>query len=120
MNFVIEIDDYEIVSSGTLMTVHDKKVVFTIEDLRYEFIFKDNPEAKENNVHANVITNGKGLEVMFENFNNVLGAGNQEPVEMGKINEKKILFTYRVYALTGSKSKIFHYTWLLEKGGSNV
>lgn len=120
MNVKIEIDGYEIISTGTVMTVEGKKLLFTIEDLKYELEFKDNTETTEPMISSNVIIDGKGLEIFFENFNNSLGAGNVEPIELGKVGDRKILLIYRVYALTASKSKIFHYTWLLEKGSENV
>ena len=51
----------------------------------------------------------------FENFNNSLGIGNTDPIEVGWIGEQKLFLNYRVYSLTGNTGKLLHYTWLLEK-----
>ena len=120
MNFSIEIEDHEIVSTGTIIGLVDKKIIFKIEDLTFELEFKNNNEVTENKISSQVPEEGKTMKLLFENFNNSLGVGNAEPFKMGFVGDKTLLLIYRVYALTENSGKLFHYTWLLEKGGENA
>jgi hypothetical protein len=115
MKITTEIEDYEILSTGTIISVADKLIIFKIEDLLFEFEFKNNTEFSENKISAQNSENGKTMRLLFENFNNSLGTGNVEPIDIGYIGRKKIFLNYRIYAISGNSGKLVHYTWLLSK-----
>lgn len=112
----IEIGEYEVYSSGTIITNKSEDIVtFYIEDLQFEFSFKDDESNTEQNIVAEYIENKKGIRLIFTNFNNSLGTGNISPIKLGQINDKNLYINYRIYAMVGDKGnggKTIHYSWL--------
>lgn len=112
----IEIGEYEVYSSGTLITnINEDVVRFFIEDLQFEFSFSNDESTQEQNVKAEAIENRKGIRLIFTNFNNSLGTGNITPIKLGQLNNKNLYMNYRIFAMIGNKGtsgKTIHYTWL--------
>lgn len=112
----IEIGEYEVYSSGTLITNLNKDLVkFYIEDLYFEFLLKDDETIKEQNIKASAIKDKKGVRLEFINFNNSLGTGNTTPIKLASIKDKLLYLNFRIYAMIGDKGisgKTIHYTWL--------
>lgn len=115
MNIKIELEEYEIISSGTIIGVINQAILFNIEDLIFELKFVNNSETTEHKISSVIPDDGKKMTLTFENFNNSLGIGNTEPIEVGWIGDAKLRLNYRVYSLTENTGKLLHYTWLLEK-----
>lgn len=116
----IKIGKYNVLSSGTVIGVVNEPITFTIENLVFEFRFKDNKETKENKLNTELSEDQTKLILNFENFNNSLGTGNIEPMQLATLNGRFLLLNYRVYALTEKSGRMLHYTWLLGdqmKGG---
>jgi hypothetical protein len=121
MKFEFGIGDYEVLATGSIIGVANKPIIFKIEDLVFELLFKDNSEHKEQKLTPEIPSDGKKMILTFENFNNGLGIGNLEPLEVGSVGEKKLFLNYRVYSLADNTGKLLHYTWLLNnKGGAHV
>ena len=122
MEIILEFEDREILSAGSVIGISNKPIIFKIEDLIFEFNFKENKSFSEHKISTEIPKDGKKMKILFENFNNNLGIGNIDPVEIGFIGEKKLFLIYRVYSLTDNAGKLLHYTWLLEKqkGVENV
>ncbi len=112
----IEIGEYEVYSSGTLITnLNEDLVKFYIEDLYFEFSLKDDETTKEQNIKASAIEDKKGVRLEFINFNNSLGTGNTTPIKLASIKNKLLYLNFRIYAMIGDKGvsgKTIHYTWL--------
>ena len=113
----IKIGEYEVYSSGTIVSLPEEIIRFYIEDLTYELEFKDDLTKSEQNVEAIADSKTKTMKLVFTNFNNNLGTGSLIPLNLGYINKKILYFNYRVYALngsteSGSAGKTVHYTWL--------
>ena len=114
MNIKIEIDDYEVFSSGTIVTnANEDLIKFLIEDLIFEiqFLDEDNGEQKVNFESSS----DKKVRFKFINFNNPLGTGNVVPVKLGRLNEKDLYFNFRVISFSGDKGvsgKTLYYTWM--------
>lgn len=108
----ILINNWELISSGTIITVYNEPTTFKIIDVVFEFHFRDNNTQLDQNIESTVSEDGKKLIIYFENFNNSLGIGNKEPMKIGFIGEKDIYLIYRVYSLIPEAGKLFHYTWL--------
>jgi len=112
----IEIGDYEIYSSGTIITNKDEdNVKFFIEDLLFEFLFKNDTKDTKQNLGVQQIEGTKGIRLEFKNFNNSLGTGNTQPILLGNLGPKSLYLNFRVYAMIGDKGisgKTIHYTWL--------
>ena len=118
MDFKVEIEEYEIISTGTIIGVLDKPIRFRIENLVFELTFRNNSEFQEQKLSTEVLSDGKKMILNFDNFNNSFGTGNQEPMKLGYVSGKAIYFNYRVYSLAENVGKQLHYTWLSKvKGG---
>jgi hypothetical protein len=115
MNVKIQLEEYDILSSGTIIGVLNQIMIFNIEDLVFELKFVNNLEITDHKISSYIPENEKKMTLTFENFNNSLGIGNTEPTEIGWIGEQKLFLNYRVYSLTESSGKLLHYTWLLQK-----
>lgn len=113
----IEVGDYKVISSGSIVTNNlNDKVKFYIENLYFELYFQNDSENLEQRVEASPLDNASnGILLTFINFNNQLGTGNVSPIKIGFIRDKELYLNYVVYALIGEEGlggKIIHYTWL--------
>ena len=114
--FKIEMGDFELEESGSIITTKDSEIRFGIQDLEYVFSF-----VNEENIPAQLRTksnDGKRLEVELVNFNNPLGMGNNSPVPMGRIGEKLLFILIRVDAFENG-SKTLQYSWYSKPIGTN-
>ena len=95
----IETGDLEIYSSGTIISIPNESVKFFVEDLLFEFRFvNDKEKISETNITAEVINEGKGIALIFKNFNNSLGTGNSKILPVGKVNGRDLFLNYRIHA----------------------
>lgn len=113
----IKIGEYDVHSNGTVIGLFNEPVTFSIENLNFEFNFKNDKENKEQKVNSEIAPDGTKLVLNFTNFNNSLGSGNITPYKVGTLNHRELLLNFRVYSLQEESGKLIHYTWLL---GSTV
>ena len=111
----IEVGDYKVISSGSIVTNNlNDKVKFYIENLYFELYFQNDSENLEQRVEASPLDNASnGILLTFINFNNQLGTGNVSPIKIGFIRDKELYLNYVVYALIGEEGlggKIIYYT----------
>lgn len=112
----IKVGEYTVYESGCVITHLGKPVVFQIEDLTFEFNFVNDTENTES--RANVLAKNnsvKNLVFTFFNYDNELGRGIKEPVNVGNIESSELYLQYFIYAIGNSNSKIIKYTWLTKK-----
>lgn len=112
----IESQNHNIIENGTVCTFEDEPLTIAFgpsaDPLAVTFTFKEN---ESNKPEQKGTAEGKTLKLELFNFTNVLGTGNIVPIEIGKLNEKKLHISFRVYAMTNSKTKLIHYTIYQEK-----
>lgn len=107
--FKIKIGDFDLLESGSIITMRDADIRFFIKDLEYVFHFVNN---EEHEAKIQVISNnGKKMEVELQNFNDALGIGNVNPLPMGTIEGNDLFFFFRVTQLEEG-GKTMHYSWL--------
>ena len=107
--------NYNILDSGTVISFNNESIYFDLApDLKIFFSFLDEKENKEQRMDFNPISNNE-LEIKLINFNNSLGTGNTEPLQIANLNNKKVYLNYRVYSLDSKSNRTLHYTWYLEK-----
>ena len=107
--FKIKIGDFDLIESGSVITMKDADIRFSIKDLEYVFQFTtvENEETK-----INIVSNdGKKMIINLQNFNSSLGGGNVNPMPMGILEEVEIYFLFRVSQLSEG-GKTMHYSWL--------
>jgi hypothetical protein len=115
MEILPEIEGYEVLSSGTIITVPGKKITFKIRDIIYELSFENNIDLPDHRISYEIPEGTKIMKILFENFNSSLGIGNKQPLPVGFIENKTLFFNYRIYALDIELGKTLNYTWYLGK-----
>ena len=105
----IKIDNYNIISTGTVITHDNKSVVFRINPLEFILEFKTEKDAP---AKIDTHSDDKSMKIVLTNFNNSLGQGLVQPMHVGVINGKELYFQFVVYSLGDSGSKVIHYTWM--------
>lgn len=108
MEVDIKVGDFKLLKSGSIVFNQTNNVVFTIEDIEIEFVFKHN-DTKEKGVKAVPIGNKK-VQLQITNFDNVLGTAQNVPFNIASLNTGEDLFLqYAVYSI--NEIKILHYSW---------
>lgn len=106
--FNIQMGDYELEGSGSIITTKESDIHFRIQDLEYVISFLDEETTPAQlRIKSN---NGKRLELELVNFNNPIGMGNINPFPMGRIGDKLLFIMIRVDSFENG-SKTLHYSW---------
>lgn len=115
INPIIKTNSKEVVSTGTVISYNNEPIEISFPTsnggLVILFVFS-NDETGEPRVNANVVSEKK-LELTFFNFNNSLGQGNTEPMQIGELNNKQLYLNFRIYALDKTAAKTLHFTFYL-------
>lgn len=101
----------DIISSGTIIAFKGNpiEIIFgKTKQLKIILKFENEIDKSEPRVVRKVIA-PKTLEFTFFNFKDPLGLGNLEPYLIGRMNGRKLYFSYRIYPLKEKDSTI-HYT----------
>ena len=110
----IESSSKEILSSGSVTQFKDEDVIFHIDDLNFRFSFKT--DSGTSRFETEILDDVNEMKITLYNYDNNLGIGMIEPLEVATIEDKKIYFIIRVTTLGRSKvSRLIHYTWYCEK-----
>jgi len=104
----------KIVNTGSVISFSDSSVTIDIgtqePKLKLTLIFKNDQEKKTPEMSAEVKGGNKELQLTLYNFNNSLGQGNTNPINIGKLDGHNMFLNFVVYALGGTPSKLLHYT----------
>lgn len=112
MDIGIKLGEYEVINSGSVITIENIPVMFSILDLKISFNFKT-IECEGNAMSINVIpVSNKEVVYEFINYDSQLGCGLVEPVHAGTINNRELSFMIRCSKLNRG-GKLLNYTWLL-------
>lgn len=110
--FKVKVGDFDVLESGTVITMRDADIHFFIKELEYVFQFA---KTEENEAKIRMVSNdGRKLVVELQNFDNSLGTGNVNPIPMGKLDGKDLFILFRVTQLDEG-GKTMHYSWLSKK-----
>lgn len=82
-------------------------------------VFIKDSEQREQKLDFKLV-NDKQMDILLINFNNVLGTGNTEPLDMATINHRKVYLNFIINALASSDIKKIHYTWYLREEVAHV
>ena len=113
----ISVGEYEVYDSGSVLSHGDKDILFEIRNLKIRIKFENNPEVTNYTANINLIDGNTCLQITLINFNNQIGTGLTNPVEIGTINGSRLYLQFVVYRLGESDTRLFSYTWLTRKEG---
>ena len=113
----ISVGKYEVYDSGSVLSHGNKDILFEIKNLKVRIKFVSDPENANYDAKISLIENNTCLLLTLVNFNNSLGTGLTNPVEIGTINGSRLYLQFVVYRLGESDTRMFSYTWLTRKEG---
>ena len=114
----IKVGDFDILDSGSIVGNLNDPIDFVIDTqyvktLRFIFV-NDNSTKRQKVLATESKSETKTIELVFTNYNNPLGTGNNVPLPLGKHENRSLFLNYRIYNMEGA-GKHIHYTWLLGK-----
>ncbi|MBQ6050135.1 MAG: hypothetical protein IJL35_06010 [Bacteroidaceae bacterium] len=111
----IEVDEYEVLYSGTVITHDNKNVIFELKPLKFRLVFKTDTTVKDSPINLNLHKEDSCLDIVLTNYNNPLGQGLVRPINVATLNSKVLLLQLIVHSLNDSGAKIIHYVWLTKE-----
>lgn len=119
MEAIVRSQHHDVLAAGSVISFNEDHLVMHLplegEDLSFILSFGSDPSSAEK-PSVEVIPHGeRKLELKFINFDYDMGTGNNTPIEVGVIDERALYFSYRVYSLADSNSRLLHYTFYLKK-----
>lgn len=105
-----KIGSHELLISNVVHTEGNKEIFIKIDTLEFKFIFKDD----DGEPRYSGEVNNNILEFSLYNHKNTLGEGILNPIEVGKLNDKTLSFTYFTNSVNPSNnSRRFEYAFYL-------
>lgn len=103
----IRVGSQDVVASGTVL-VNTKQVQFEIANLKVEMLFESDGDAPRLGAAR---ASGAKLTLPLYNFDNPLGSGTTQPLEVGTLAGRKLWLAFMVHALSSSGLRTVHYTF---------
>ena len=122
MDIKISTSKYVVVDSGSVIVPEDEYVEFTIDNLRFRFIFSPNvisTDVSDSEVMGTIKNDSIGdyMELAVHNYNHLFST-TSDFLNVGKIDGKQL---YVMFSVTPMKSdgkihlRIMNYSWYKEK-----
>lgn len=111
----INVGDYEVFDSGVVISHDLKDILFEVKSLKIKIVFETNSDNNAYEAKKSFVENNTCLVLKLTNFSNPLGLGLTSPMEVGRINDKKLFLQFIVYSLGNNNTKMLAYTWLTKK-----
>ena len=112
----IKTGQFQILASGQAIVLanEESSILFGKDpgSLTLSFTFRE--DGKEPRMESNQ-RKAQELFLTFWNFNNSLGLGNVEPLEIGTMTGEKLFFSYRIFSLTDKTMRTIEYTFYFKK-----
>lgn len=107
-----------IIDSGALLIEKDETLKFKFTSHKLEYHIKlDTDPGSENMIHNNVMSeDGTYLIINIINSHLENYVGNNELMEVGKIDNKVIALKFRINHLKNIDEVLFYYKWILIDG----
>jgi len=113
MDLKIETSSTTVLSSGIVVMYNQEPLIFKLENLT--FLFKLENDITDLSSRIFWEATGKNeLTCKLINFNNPLGSGTPNPLNVGTLKGKHIFVNFRLYGVQNS-DPTFHYTFYLGK-----
>ena len=110
----IDVGEYEVISSGSVITFENKDVTFYVDNLTIILKFIYDETVKGMSLNATV-TSDKVLEFRFFNIDNAVNAGVQKPLNVGNVNGHQLFIEFAVTNIGDKGYKLISFTWLIKK-----
>ena len=117
MKINLEIDNFEIISSGSIIVDQSKPMFFKFENnnINFKFIFTVDTEKETSRFETKIYEEENYLEFNIINSNSGQLLGNQDLIPLAKLGGKQLYLKFRVTSVGDEiKDMVFHYSWYLE------
>lgn len=114
LEFSINVEEYEVLKSGTVISHDNKEIIFHLENLTYIISFQtDKDYAKTGLRFEDDPSDESKLKIVLVNYD-VNSRGIVIPLQIGSLNEKSLYLQFYLSTLADSSTRIFTYTWLIK------
>jgi hypothetical protein len=100
----------DVVISGTVITANNKDLQFQLANLNVTFNFLSDGSTPR---LGTLTTAGATLNIPLHNFDNPIGTGTTQPLEIGTLQNRKLLLSFMVYTHGPESTKTVHYTFMV-------
>ena len=119
MDIKIEIDDYEIINSGTLVFQKDQTVNFNFKDTKLDLNFKvkfsEDKSIDHSKFNTNVNNEENYLEIDIINSNLGINMGNTGLIPLATISDRQLYLKFMFSNVENEGiDSLFNYTWYLK------
>jgi hypothetical protein len=106
----VTVGERELLTSGTVHIEGDHPIAISIANLKFIFNFKDDDGTAR---YTGTVVDGVVSFDLF-NHNNSLGEGKLTPIEIAKLSDRPLSFTYLVNTVSSeTKARSFEYAFYL-------
>jgi hypothetical protein len=109
-----------LVQGTVICPIGSETEIDLVDNAKVKFIFADDTINAIQRIETKLIEST--LEIKYYNFNNASGISTTNPMLLGQIGNKPILFNCAIYSIgeTGKETKVVHYNFLEKVEGANV
>lgn len=123
----INVGNYEIISSGSVIIPDNKFVEFLFDDLKFKIVFETDKDEDGNltrgrfstSIEKDETTQSEFLKITMYNQNKSYFSSSNQMISLAVVNGKKLLLKFCINSINtkddGNEDKIFFYTWFFEK-----
>ena len=123
----INVGNYEIISSGSVIIPDNKFVEFLFDDLKFKIVFETDKDEDGNltrgrfgtRIEKDETTQSEFLKITMYNQNKSYFSSSNQMISLAEVNGKKLLLKFCINSINtkddGNEDKIFFYTWFFEK-----
>lgn len=129
----INVGNYEVISSGTVIVPNNEFLEFLFDNLRFKIIFETEKDDNGNltqgyytlSVEKDKETQSEFLEITMFNQNKSFFSSSNTIIPVATLRNRKLLLKFCINSINtqdkeDKEDKIFFYTWLLEKIVDNI
>ena len=120
MNIKIEVDDFEIINSGSIIVENNQVINFNFKDtgldLNFKIKFTEDSNISDSKFELNVNKENNYLEINIINTGYGLNMGNQNIIPLATISNRQLYLKFMVSSIQNGddKDNLFNYTWYLK------
>jgi hypothetical protein len=123
----INVGNYEIISSGSVIIPDNKFVEFLFDGLTFKIVFETEKDKDgnltrgrfETKVETDETTQSQFLKIRMLNQNKSYFSSSNQMIPLAEVNGKRLLLKFCIHSINtkddGNEDKIFFYTWFFEK-----
>lgn len=120
MEIKIEVDDYEIIKSGTIVIQRDQIINFNFKDtdlnLNFKIKFSENKEIEESKFNTNINNEDNYLEIDIINSNLGINMGNRGLIPLATVSGRQLYLKFMFSNVENENiDSLFNYSWYLKK-----